>query len=88
MEKSSTENIESSVSRGRCKRWYPIDLGSRMINCAAATQGKEEEGEGVWRKNKARKSSKSKWCVDIMRAVDVALDATGETFGFDPLETP
>ena len=58
-----------------------------MVNCAAATQGKEEEGEGVWRKNKARKSSKSR-CVDIMRAVHLALDATGETLGFDPLETP
>ena len=26
--------------------------------------------------------------MDIVRSVDVALDATGETFGFKPLETP
>ena len=34
------------------------------------------------------KSAKSEWCVDIVRSVDVALDATGKTFGFEPLETP
>ena len=47
-----------------------------MVNCAAATQGKEEEGEGVWRKNKARKSSKSKWCVDIKTQTFVAVKFT------------
>ena len=55
------------------------------VNCATATQDKEEEREESL-KNEARKTSK--WCVDIMRVIDIALDVTGETFGCDSLEAP
>ena len=64
------------------------DLGSRWggVNCATGTQGKEEEREESMEKERGKENLK---VVRGHHACDrYALDATGETFGFDPLEAP